>query len=97
MSHVLNWSMSVNHMPFASRVVPADMSDIVNTPLPTPSGPEDFMILTLCCVIDVMFAFTHNNMPEIPGITSARLSVTVLCTLVRRQANQCHGNPLWLS
>ena len=41
-------------MPFTSRVVPADMSEVVDTSLPTPSGPEDFMILTLCFVIDAM-------------------------------------------
>ena len=54
MSHAFNWSMSVNQTPFTSRVVPADMSAVVNVPLPTPYGHEDFMILTLCFAIDAM-------------------------------------------
>ena len=68
-------------MPFTSRVVPADMSEVVNTPLPTPSGPEDFMILTLCFVIDAMLCLlttTCLRSPASPPQGSVSLSSALL-------------------
>ena len=73
--------MSVNQMPFTSRVVPADMSEVVNTPLPTPSGPEDFMILTLCFVIDAMLCLITTaclRSPASPPQGSVSLSSALL-------------------
>ena len=81
MSHVFTWSVSINQMPFTSRVVPADMSEVVNTPLPTPSGPEDFITLTLCFVIDAMLCLlitTCLRSPASPPQGSVSLSSALL-------------------